>query len=46
MRRLLRSRYAEKDLFTVIRNYESGTNNRTTDVSVRSVRSFFFVKDI
>ena len=37
IRRLLRNRYAEKNLFTVIRNYTSGTNNPTTDILVRSV---------
>lgn len=36
-RRLLRNRYAEKDLFTVVRNYIGGTNNRTTEIIVRSV---------
>ncbi|CAF3512014.1 unnamed protein product [Adineta steineri] len=36
MRRLLRNRYAEKNLFTVIRNYTNGTNNRTTEMNVRS----------
>jgi hypothetical protein len=37
IRRLLRNRYAEKDLYTVIRNYTNGTNNRTTEIIVRSV---------
>ncbi|CAF3952566.1 unnamed protein product [Rotaria sp. Silwood2] len=36
IRRLLRSRYAEKDLYTVIRDYGNATNNRTTEIIVRS----------
>ncbi|CAF3466732.1 unnamed protein product [Rotaria socialis] len=36
IRRLLRSRYPEKDLYTVIRNYGSSTNNRAMDIVVRS----------
>jgi len=35
LRRLLRNRYAEKDLFTVIRNYTNGTSG----LVVRSVRN-------
>jgi hypothetical protein len=36
IRRLLRNRYVEKDLYTVIRNYTNGTNDRTTEITVRS----------
>ncbi|CAF1070608.1 unnamed protein product [Rotaria sordida] len=36
IRRLLRTRYAEKDLYTVIRNYGNETNNRSMDIVVRS----------
>ena len=35
IRRLLRNRYSEKDLFTVIRNYTNGT----AGLVVRSVRN-------
>ncbi|CAF1177190.1 unnamed protein product [Adineta ricciae] len=36
IRRLLRNNYAERDLFTVIRNYPNPTNNRTSEISVRT----------
>ena len=39
VRRLIRNRYAEKDLFTVIRNYTSVIGQRTPDITVRSVSS-------
>ena len=37
IRRLIRNRYAEKDLFTAIRDYNSGVQHRTTGISVRTV---------
>jgi len=36
IRRLIRNRYAEKDLFTVIRDFPQGLDHRTTDINVRS----------
>lgn len=37
IRRLIRNRYAEKDLYTVIRDFPQGLDHRTTDINVRSV---------
>jgi hypothetical protein len=37
IRRLLRNRYPEKDLFTVIRDSTGSVDHRTTDIPVRTV---------